>query len=403
MPQKTIFGNIAREPTYYNHKPTIRFECFVEAFYYFNKKGKTKQEVFKKAVEVWKSGEEDKIEDFLTKYKKAVEKAVDEISSSNTGKSFFIKKNSNASKTKAANRITEPEQPIEQPARKPKDSCPSSSPSIVECFLDELEPGLSSFIQSIPNEKLLLATIESAAKSYFSVSKQILFLKDNCIRKVKSALQNELNDLSSKLNALSLAVKECNKIKIEPTTGLLALQKEVDKKTKMCNEIGLKAMGIKTFIEKTQLKINLNRRVEQVKKRCDFSETEKISKIDFFCCNDLNHTWAEGIFKLAESLDILHKLPVNNITSSEIIHLANVLETSSLVSIEGLCKINVAVNDAIVKLLVKHLPIYSVSLRKGDKNQTFIVNFLQTDMSCDVIDRIFDLADGDNKGISNNF
>ena len=45
--QQTLFGGVAKEDTYYNHKPESRFEKFVEAFYYFNRSGRTKNQVYK--------------------------------------------------------------------------------------------------------------------------------------------------------------------------------------------------------------------------------------------------------------------------------------------------------------------------------------------------------------------
>ena len=43
--QITLFGELAKATTYYKHEAKTRFEKFIEPFYYFNKNGKTKEQV----------------------------------------------------------------------------------------------------------------------------------------------------------------------------------------------------------------------------------------------------------------------------------------------------------------------------------------------------------------------
>ena len=75
--------------------------------------------------------------------------------------------------------------------------------------------------------------------------------------------------------------------------------------------------------------------------------------------------------------------------SGDVIHLANLLESSSIVGVEELVKINHNVDDKIIDILVKELPIYNEVFR----GVTYLVNFKQTTSSCDVIDHIFGLVE----------
>lgn len=58
--QKTFFGDIAIEGTYYQHEPATTFEQFVVAFYFFNKGGKPdKNSIYKEATKKWNKRHND--------------------------------------------------------------------------------------------------------------------------------------------------------------------------------------------------------------------------------------------------------------------------------------------------------------------------------------------------------
>ena len=145
------------------------------------------------------------------------------------------------------------------------------------------------------------------------------------------------------------------------------------------------AMSVSTFILGKSIKNNLNQRVAQLKK-CDTS-FEKLSKIAFFCRNKFELTWAEGLDNLVVTLE---SNTFNlKMASADVIHLANLLESSSIVGVEELVKTNHNVDDKIMDILVKELPIYSAVFR----SVTYLVNFKQTTSSCDVIVHILGLVE----------
>ena len=76
LKQTTLFGGTAKESTYYNHEPKSRFEKFIEASFFFNKHGKTKEEFYKLATKEWtdkKNSEE--IEKLIKKHETAKKKS----------------------------------------------------------------------------------------------------------------------------------------------------------------------------------------------------------------------------------------------------------------------------------------------------------------------------------------
>ena len=67
--QSTLFGELAKATIYYKQEAKTRFEKFIEAFYYFNKNGKTKEQVYKLAVKEWgRIKEGDEVEKLLSKH-----------------------------------------------------------------------------------------------------------------------------------------------------------------------------------------------------------------------------------------------------------------------------------------------------------------------------------------------
>lgn len=66
--------------------------------------------------------------------------------------------------------------------------------------------------------------------------------------------------------------------------------------------------------------------------------------------------------------------------SADVIHLTNLLQSSSVVGVEKLNKINHNVDDKIIYILVKELQIYSKVFRSVND----LVNFKQTTSSHDV-------------------
>ena len=75
--------------------------------------------------------------------------------------------------------------------------------------------------------------------------------------------------------------------------------------------------------------------------------------------------------------------------SADVFHLTDLLESSSIVGVEELVKINHNVDDKIIDILVKELPIYRAVFR----SVTYLVNFKQTTSSCDVIVYILGLVE----------
>ena len=197
--------------------------------------------------------------------------------------------------------------------------------------------------------------------------------------------RTDLNQLDKMLATLSQLIISFNDVKIDPALGLFLLQKNVLEISKFCNEISVIAMSGNTFILDKSIKNNLNRRVASLKK-CDTS-FKKLSKIAFFCRNKFELTWGAGLDSLTVTLE---SNSFNlKVASGDVIHLANLLESSSIVGVEELVKINHNVDDKIIDILVKELPIYNEVFR----SVTYLVNFKQTTSSCDVIDHIFGLVE----------
>ena len=74
LKQKTLVGGIAKEEIYYKHKAESNFEKFVESYYYFNKVGKTKNDVYKETTREWSKtkNDENKVRDFIKKHENAI-------------------------------------------------------------------------------------------------------------------------------------------------------------------------------------------------------------------------------------------------------------------------------------------------------------------------------------------
>ena len=91
--QNTLFGGFAKEKTYYNHKATSVFEQFVEAYYYFNKKGKTKEHFYKEATTKWTAIRTDRqaVSDYVNKHQNQKKNVNSPISKGNK-QIFFIEK-----------------------------------------------------------------------------------------------------------------------------------------------------------------------------------------------------------------------------------------------------------------------------------------------------------------------
>ena len=231
----------------------------------------------------------------------------------------------------------------------------------------------------------MINSLEALAKTYLSFHQKLIFFKENSTKKKVTNFRTDLNQLDKILATLSQLIISCNDVKIDPALGLLPLQKNVLEKSKLCNEISLMAISVNTFILDKSIKNNLNRRVAQLKK-CDIS-FEKLSKIAFFCRNKFELTWAAGLDNLAVTLE--SSWFNLRMASADVIHLANLLESSSIVGVEELVKINHNVDDKIIDILVKELPIYSALFR----SVTYLVNFKQTTSSCDVINHIFGPAE----------
>ena len=230
----------------------------------------------------------------------------------------------------------------------------------------------------------MINSLEALAKTYLSFHQKLIFFKENSTRKKVTNFRTDLNQLDKMLATLSQLIISCNDGKIDPALGLLPLQKNIREKLKLCNEISVMAMSVNTFIVDKSTKNNLNRRVAQLIK--GGTSFEKLSKIAFFCRNKFELTWAEGLDNLAVTLE---SNSFNlKMASVDVILLANLLESSSIVGVDELVKINHNVDDKIIDILVKELPIYSAVFR----SVTYLVNFKQTRSSCDVIDHIFGLV-----------
>lgn len=118
-------------------------------------------------------------------------------------------------------------------------------------------------------------------------------------------------------------------------------------------------MQIKEFIDEKKLKQSLHRRVAQIKKRNASAVKDverKLDKIKFYCKNGFELTWDRAIKNLADYLedDVPEYLGMK---ASEILHIASLLEFSSIVTLDDLnC------SNTVVTLLLSKLPLYSVSV-----------------------------------------
>ena len=108
----------------------------------------------------------------------------------------------------------------------------SASLSIIKKNLNAVKPNLFNHY------------IESAAKSYATVLKQISIVSSKTIRKGKETnMSKDLKILSNKLQDLAISLEKVDSIKILPSTGLLIdLQEKVNSKQTELNNLCLKSM-----------------------------------------------------------------------------------------------------------------------------------------------------------------
>ena len=193
LKQKTLFGGTAIKSTYYNHEPKSRFEKFIEASFFFNKDGKTKEEFYKSATKEWTNKKDsEEIEKLIQKYEQAKGKS-NQIKSKKINHFF---KRSPASKSIAQTTIPE-KQDIQDRVKGqgqdrtvkvnvPIPSSSSSETTLLEDFLETLKKGLREFMETTRSEKMLQYGLEALAKTFFFINYQMNFIKENSIRQTKS-------------------------------------------------------------------------------------------------------------------------------------------------------------------------------------------------------------------------
>ena len=381
LKQKTLFGTTAKSQTYYKKKAETTFEKFIEAKWYFNNGGKRDQ-FYKAATKEWNEIKKDEnavsaiIEKHLNAIKGEEKEDLSKFESieGNKGSKRTACDADVATTSKAPSSTTSP---VNLPTTE------------IEHFLNSLKSGLSSnFTGAIQDQKLVHKAVDKLAKSYLAIHPDLVFYRDNVVFKRESALATTLSKLDEKINALIKVVEEMKSIDVKSLIGLSTLQINLQNKIEKCNEIAILSMELESFISEKNLKSNIRRRVAQIKQRnaCSVSEDANLEKIKFFCKNNFSLTWDVGLKNLQDRLE--NRLPeCIELKASRIMHIASLLEFSSIVTLEEL-----GCSNSVATLLVHQLPIYTVTVNK----KTVIVNFYQTSDTSDLLDVYFELYEEEN-------
>ena len=243
MSQKTLYGGFAKVTTYFKHPAKTTFEKFVEAYYFSNKKGKTKEKVYKEATQEWNllKADEDAVSAFIAKNQNLLESR--ETKNKTSQETFFKKRkvsssshidNSSSSSAKCPRTsscdisVTSSDNPSTSsainvplsavnvpPSDIPSSSRSSNDPKIpLEIFLDELKEGLSEFLDTLKQEKPVYSALNSLAKSYLTILPDIVFYNENTLRKRDSGLTDDLHQLEDKIQLLKTVIEDTNGINI---------------------------------------------------------------------------------------------------------------------------------------------------------------------------------------------
>ena len=242
--QTTLFGKfgVAKPKTYYNHDASTPFEKVIEAFYFFNKSKKSKENCYKEGVQLWKDlkkkGNEERLRDYLKLHGKAIEKREKQAatkfnSQSKTYASHACSSQSLSSSLSSSSFLSfgEPTAPKNVQAESPMEAVPHSREEIiVRAFLDELGDGMSSFFEDIENERLVCFSLFSLAKSINGISKLKKFIEDQKVRKKETTLTQNLKHIDARLSEMKKLIKQCQGIEINPKIGIFILQGNLAKK-----------------------------------------------------------------------------------------------------------------------------------------------------------------------------
>ena len=216
-------------------RPTLALKDSLKHLFYFDKKRKTKEPVYKEAAKMWNSMKKDKdgaAEELIRKHEEKVlnmESYSGNQSNSLKAKPVLASVQKLATATAAATQITTTQFTTTKTVATPELS------TITETFVDKLKTRLSSFVQCIPQEKVVLAALHLLAKLYLPICQQIDYWKINKVLPKQYSLKKDVKDLEVKLSFLIVQIEECIKITIEPLLDLCLQQENVMKKAKLCN------------------------------------------------------------------------------------------------------------------------------------------------------------------------
>ena len=192
--------------------------------------------------------------------------------------------------------------------------------------------------------------------------------------------------LHDKLRTFKSTINACLAITIEPALRLLKLQQDALAKQKLVNETCVQATTIKTFIVERNFKQSLTRRLNQIKTRDKLNDEQpsKLSTIKMFCNNGSDLTWDIALNRLPFLIQPNHV----SVSIDRMLHLTNLLESSSIVSMADIIEVCPDIisgtEPKFVNVLLKFLPLYSITYDGG----YFLVNIHQTTNGCDIIDHI---------------
>ena len=393
MSQRTLFGGLAKQETYYNHPPTTLFERFVEAFYSLNRQNfGRKEDIWKNATKLWKEnkGNEQFVNEYLEKQKKNEKKRKESVRSTDGFFKQTVKKKTSAPYVASPAPQTSKSTDSSSKPKPPAVLVPDSPKfNVISQFLNYIKPDLSNVISSFDENELLITVIHDAAKSFNGISKQLDTVKTSTVRKSKqkiSQLQLDIQDLDQSLIDLGEILIDFSMIEIEPSLGFGILEKQVEKKREAVNVCLQRALSIEKLIRERKLTYSLNRRAKQIQEREAKILDDDTIDLKIFAKAGIEKTWDEGLHHLSNQL--VDKRPDLGLSYSELLRLAYLLQSSAIVPTEMVFEMFPSLNSRfkkqnILNYYLHSLPLYVLVI----KSKEYLINFFQTNCGT-IVDKI---------------
>jgi len=405
--------------TYFKHVAKTPYERIVEAFYFFHKNKKSKEECLRLANEKWKviKNNEKEIKALLEKHK-------DKLSKRKDIRSFFspgvcVVNTVNKSASNAFVNIV----PVHTPVNIVPDSTPVNivpvdietvnvntvapvSKDTVHTIFSSVEAAVTKeffnrnnvcdlyetfFDASLSKDKILCSSFLSLAKLYDSIYEQLLFVKAKQVRNAETKLSSHLKDMSYQLDLIFSKVKASG-INIKPSIGLDLLQKNALAKQTLVDKICSLNSKLTSLIGENKIKESLNRRVSQIRKR-DLAidgSSSILNSIKFRSNNTTDLSWEEALEALSANTPVLQELMSKEISVPSFLHFASLLQSACIITLDELKNgFNNEHTIFIINILIKHLPLCLIK----SPSQTILVKIHQGFLSSDIIDEYLGLKE----------